>query len=191
MRWSWSPPTTQATSRSLWSAQRVLARAYGFAAGRSAGACRRAGDLGPRHGLVPGRATNRSTPSSGWPASATPSRTSPIAPSSCSGPSLPRHGDRGDDGRLRRVGCVADLLDHDPAAVARTSVPHDWPPLLYLATPARRRRSGRHAAGPARRGGRPGRGFLWQRLPSPFTAVTGVLGGGSATSQPTPRRSRW
>ena len=74
---------------------------------------------------------------------------------------------------------LRDLLGRDPAAVARTSGPHDWPPLLYLCyarlgvgDPVATLRVLLEA------GADPDAGFLWQRFPSPFTAVTGVLGGG-------------
>ncbi|HEY5979051.1 MAG TPA: ankyrin repeat domain-containing protein [Microlunatus sp.] len=71
------------------------------------------------------------------------------------------------------------LFDHDPAAVEQSSGPHDWPPLLYLCyarlglgDPVATLRVLLGA------GADPNAGFLWQRFPSPFTAVTGVLGGG-------------
>ena len=71
------------------------------------------------------------------------------------------------------------LLDRDPDAVARPSGPHHWPPLLYLCyarlgvgDPVETLRVLLEA------GADPDAGFLWQRFPSPFTAVTGVLGGG-------------
>jgi len=71
------------------------------------------------------------------------------------------------------------LLDRDPAAAGRASGPHTWPPLLYLSyarlgvgDPVATLRVLLEA------GADPDAGFLWQRFPSPFTAVTGVLGGG-------------
>ena len=71
------------------------------------------------------------------------------------------------------------VLDRDPESVARPSGPHDWPPLLYLCYA---RLGVGDPIGTLRvlldAGADPDAGFLWQRFPSPFTAVTGVLGGG-------------
>ena len=103
-RWGWSPPTTQATSRYPTRAQRVLARAYGFTGwsrlrdhlavlevwGRDM-VSSRAGDdpvdaflrlacLSYTDPYVSGRAVERL------------------------GRTVPRHGDRRDDGRVRGVG---------------------------------------------------------------------------------------
>ena len=83
---------------------------------------------------------------------------------------------------------LRDLLRRDPAAVARTSGPHDWPPLLYLCY-------ARLGVGDPvttlqvllEAGADPDAGFLWQRFPSAFTAVTGVLGGGERDEPAHPR----
>lgn len=71
------------------------------------------------------------------------------------------------------------LLAHDPSAAMTRSGPHAWPPLLYLCyarldvgDPVTTLRVLLAA------GADPNAGFLWQRFASPFTAVTGVLGGG-------------
>ena len=74
---------------------------------------------------------------------------------------------------------LAALLRRDSAAVNRLTGPHHWPPLLYLCY-------GRLDLGDPvatlrvllDAGADPNAGFLWGRLPSPFTALTGVLGGG-------------
>jgi hypothetical protein len=74
---------------------------------------------------------------------------------------------------------LADRLRVDPGAVTRENGPHRWPPLLYLCysrlgvgEPVRTLRVLLAA------GADPNSGFLWQGLPSPFTALTGALGGG-------------
>jgi len=65
------------------------------------------------------------------------------------------------------------------ADARRPGGPHDWEPLLYLAYS---RASGDGALAVARMlldaGADPNAGYLWEGLPSPFTALTGALGGG-------------
>ncbi len=90
----------------------------------------------------------------------------------------------GDVRALRR------LLDADAGLVAAEDGPHRWPPLLYLCF-------GRIADDPPARsaldaanvllaaGADPNAGFLWEGLAPPFTALTGVFGGGEdAPNQP-------
>ncbi len=82
---------------------------------------------------------------------------------------------------------LAELLDRDRAAVSRETGPHRWPPLLYLCysrlgvgDPVATMRVLLAA------GADPNAGFLWRGQPSPFTAVTGVLGGGERDEPPHP-----
>ncbi|MHC5796418.1 ankyrin repeat domain-containing protein [Lacisediminihabitans sp. FW035] len=78
-----------------------------------------------------------------------------------------------------RAEALATWLTDDPAAATREGGPHRWPPLLYLCY-------SRLALGDAvatmsvllEAGADPNSGFLWKGLTSPFTALTGVLGGG-------------
>lgn len=82
---------------------------------------------------------------------------------------------------------LADRLAADPAAVRREDGPHHWPPLLYLSY-ARLDRGDPVATLRVllAAGADPNSGFLWRGLPSPFTALTGVLGGGERDEPPHP-----
>jgi ankyrin repeat protein len=78
---------------------------------------------------------------------------------------------------------VAALLDADPALAAREGGPYGWEPLLYLVYARHDAGLSEDAAvGTARllleHGADPNAGYLWHGLPSPFTALTGALGGG-------------
>jgi Ankyrin repeat len=87
-----------------------------------------------------------------------------------------------------RVEELARLLAEDPSAATREGGPHRWPPLLYLCyarlgigDPVATLRL--LLAG----GADPDSGFLWQGFPSAFTALTGVLGGGERDEPPHPQ----
>lgn len=86
-----------------------------------------------------------------------------------------------------RTADLAALLATDPSAATREDGPHRWPPLLYLCYS---RLGLGDPVGTARglldAGADPNSGFLWKGLPSPFTALTGVLGGGERDEPPHP-----
>jgi len=80
-------------------------------------------------------------------------------------------------------------LASDPTLAARDGGPFGWVPLLYAAysrvdDPA----AGRDTVGVARllldQGADPDAGYLWDGLPSPFTALTGAFGGGEGNQPP-------
>jgi hypothetical protein len=88
---------------------------------------------------------------------------------------------------------LAGALRDDPEVVRRDGGPHDWPPLLYLCYSRLGLADPAAAGDPVRTmevlldaGADPDSGFLWHGLTSPFTALTGVLGGGERGEPPHP-----
>jgi Ankyrin repeat len=76
-----------------------------------------------------------------------------------------------------------------PELVDERGGPHRWPPLLYACYSRVPLRSGQSTLATARvlidHGADPDAGFLWEGLPSPFTALAGAFGGGEdAVNQP-------
>ena len=89
---------------------------------------------------------------------------------------------RGAGGEARVAGGAAPS-----AAVARApGGPHGWEPLLYLAY-SRVDRATARSTSPgccSTHGADPNAGFLWDGLPSPFTALTGAFGRGEGDPPP-------
>ncbi|GAA5157976.1 ankyrin repeat domain-containing protein [Pseudonocardia eucalypti] len=83
------------------------------------------------------------------------------------------------------VAAAAAALAEDPALANAEGGPFNWPPLLYLAYS---RLDGGDPLGVARlllnHGADPNAGYLWEGLPSPFTALTGAFGGGESDQPP-------
>lgn len=79
------------------------------------------------------------------------------------------------------LGAATEILAVDPAAVSREGGPFAWEPLVYL-TYSRVDLEGADPVAVARllleAGADPNAGYLWDGLPSPFTALTGVFGHG-------------
>lgn len=82
------------------------------------------------------------------------------------------------------------LLANDPTAAEREGGPFAWPPLLYLTFSRLAPRPGSDPVTSARlllaAGADPNTGYLWDGLPSPFTALTGVFGRGEQGAPPHP-----
>ncbi len=76
---------------------------------------------------------------------------------------------------------VAAHLERDPDGARREGGPYRWEPLLYLAyarVDAAEAAVVRTARLLLEAGADPDAGYLWHGLPTPFTALTGALGGG-------------
>ncbi|GAA4044676.1 ankyrin repeat domain-containing protein [Nonomuraea soli] len=79
------------------------------------------------------------------------------------------------------------LLAREPGLAVAQGGPFGWEPLLYLCYA--RVGPGRHVDAARlllEHGADPGAGFLWESLPSPFTALTGAFGGGEGDQPPHP-----
>ena len=85
------------------------------------------------------------------------------------------------------VDAATAILDADPDAVHREGGPYNWQPLMYAAYS---RLPGVTTLPVARllldRGADANVGYLWAGMPSPFTALTGALGGGEGGQPPHP-----
>lgn len=86
------------------------------------------------------------------------------------------------------VATTSAILARDRNAASREGGPFRWPPLLYLTYSRLDRDESSDAVGVARlllaHGADPNAGFLWNGLPSPFTALTGVFGRGEQGAPP-------
>ncbi|OLB79355.1 MAG: hypothetical protein AUI14_10375 [Actinobacteria bacterium 13_2_20CM_2_71_6] len=81
------------------------------------------------------------------------------------------------------VPAARTLLAADPAAANREGGPYRWPPLLYVAYSRLDSADPGHSTMDVARvllehGADPNAGYLWEGLPSPFTALTGAFGEG-------------
>lgn len=85
------------------------------------------------------------------------------------------------------VPATLSLLAEDPGLVRREGGPFQWEPLLYV-TYSRVNSTEHSTLEVARllldRGADPNAGYLWDGLPSPFTALTGVFGRGEQNAPP-------
>lgn len=87
------------------------------------------------------------------------------------------------------VAAAKQLLDADPALVEREGGPYRWVPLLYAAYSRLDSTAPGHSTLDVARllldhGADPNAGYLWDGLPSPFTALTGAFGRGEQNAPP-------
>ena len=95
---------------------------------------------------------------------------------------------------IHTAACVGDvaaataIVSADPGAASREGGPFAWQPLLYLTYSRLGTGAGRDPTAVARlllvAGADPNAGYLWDGLPSPFTALTGVFGRGEQGAPP-------
>lgn len=93
---------------------------------------------------------------------------------------------------IAAVGDVAAAraeLAREPSLARRSGGPHDWEPLLYLCYARLEDTAPGYSPLEVARlllahGADPDAGYLWEELPSPFTAVCGALGGGEQDQPP-------
>jgi hypothetical protein len=92
-----------------------------------------------------------------------------------------------------RPGDVRRLLDERPALATERGGPFRWRPLLYLTYSRLEPAPGAESV--ARllldAGADPDDGYIWNALPSPFTALTGVFGHGELGPRRQPPHPRW
>ncbi|HEX9042818.1 MAG TPA: ankyrin repeat domain-containing protein [Trebonia sp.] len=86
---------------------------------------------------------------------------------------------------------LAALLREDPALASAEGGPYRWEPILYLAYARNDPSVSEEATIRSARllldhGADPDAGYLWHGLTSPFTALTGALGGGEGDQPPHP-----
>lgn len=89
------------------------------------------------------------------------------------------------------LGAATDILATDPSAASRQGGPFAWEPLLYLTYSRLDIENAPHDRLAVARllldhGADPNAGYLWEGLPSPFTALTGVFGRGEQGAPPHP-----
>jgi Ankyrin repeats (3 copies) len=88
------------------------------------------------------------------------------------------------------LNAATEIVQRDTGNASREGGPFKWQPLLYLTYSRLSPRPGSDPVAVARvlldAGADPNAGYLWEGLPSPFTALTGVFGRGEQGALPHP-----